>query len=247
MNEGRKVVLTREAGDNDALADALTSLGIETIEYPCIATKMLPYDGESLISGRALEEFGAVIFSSRRGVAGMAKAGERLGRGRALLCAVGPATASALEKLSGRPADLVSANGTGAVLAEELVRHLAAGAVVLHVRGSQTTGNIPRILASAGIEVHELTVYENRSPDLKPLDLDGISVAVFASPSAARRFFEVNPSALDRITAVAIGPTTAKALRELGVATIKVASRPDVTALVKCVADVLESSPGGKR
>jgi len=235
------VVLTREREDNAALARALSERGVRVVEYPCIETHILPYDGSSLLCGLRVEEFAAVVFSSRRGVTGMQTAALSLRGPRPLIAAVGAATAAAAAVLAGRAADLVSSDGTGEGLAAELVRVLPAASAVLHVRGSKSTGDVKRVFEASGMQVCEVIVYENTNPRLTALDLDGVAAAVFASPSAARRFFEVNPSARERLVAVAIGPTTEKALRSVGVARIEVAASPDTAELAKCVLSVLES------
>ncbi len=69
------VIVTREHEDNLPLIHRLEEMGLETLAYPCIATRIVPYTGEPLASGKKLQDFKVVAFASRRGVAGMKRKG----------------------------------------------------------------------------------------------------------------------------------------------------------------------------
>lgn len=210
------VVLTRETGDNQRLRLFLESRGVLTIECPCVSTRIVEYDGAPLSGGLSLSDFGAVAFSSRRGVTGMRQVAVQLGRGGQLLAAVGTATAEALEALVGRPVDIVPEQHTGQAMARELAQRLAPGDRVLLVRGNKTTGTFQQVMAEQEVKIHELVVYHNLPAKPQRLELPHGAVVVFASPSAVERFFEVNSHLLGSTRAVAIGPTTSRALVRAG-------------------------------
>jgi len=239
MPEGETVILTREAGDNALIAARLEGSGATVVEYPCIETRLLPYGGEPLGRGLNLEDFDAIAFSSRRAVAGMGPVAGRLTAGRFLLAAVGDATARELQAVLGRSADLVGSKGTGAALGEELGAALGSGRRVLHVRGNKGLGHFRSAVEKLGVKVSEVIVYENVSPVLASLNLVEPVVALFASPSAADRFFAVNKGTEALVTGVAIGPTTGSRLESLGLARVVVAGHPGVDELVACIEELI--------
>ena len=51
------VILTREPADNRPLLDRLNESGIPVIEYPCILTRMIPYEKSASIDGYELSDF----------------------------------------------------------------------------------------------------------------------------------------------------------------------------------------------
>ncbi len=78
--------------------------------------------------------------------------------------------------------------------------------------------------------------YENVAPEIPRLtDVPSGALVVFASPSAARRFFAVNDHLLALVIPVAIGPTTADSLRGLGAREPLVASAPTLEALTELI------------
>lgn len=143
MQKNTIVVLTRERADNAPLLERLERLDIDTLEYPCIQTEIFPYQGDP-IDGTAFEQFDAVAFSSRRGVRGMMPVAGRIRRSRCVLAAVGKTTALAIEKITGRKADLIARPQTGEGMAISLMEKLSPGDRVLHVRGSKTTGDVQK-------------------------------------------------------------------------------------------------------
>jgi len=229
------VILTREPEDNLALADKLKERGIETYDYPCLATRLLPYHGREICRGKKLEDFQVVAFTSKRGVAGMKPVFKRLKDSAQILAAVGDATAKAIEQEIGRKAGIIAEPQTGEGLAKAIIAKLKTPAPVLYVQGDKTSGEFKKILKQNGFIICGLVVYENYSPELKPLTLKSKALAVFASPSAAKLFFKVNPHLKNSLSCIAIGPTTEKFLTSIGIKRIAVASRPDPDYLIKCI------------
>jgi len=234
-----QVILTRIPADNRRLKDLLEPRGFPTVDYPCVDFRFLPYRGGE-VDGRGLDDFEAVAFTSRRAVQGIAGVPHLFRDRPAIIGAVGRGCAEEVVRILGRQPDVVSPRGTGEELGRLLAARLSRGSPVLHVRGSMTTGHLRDALVSRGLEVFALVVYENVAPPLPPLKLAGRAVGVFASPSAARRFFQVNQDLADRLDCVAIGPTTEAELRRLGATRVQVASQPTPEELARAVEELIE-------
>ena len=71
MPENPIVILTRESHDNRALSDRLAAGNIEAVDYPCIRITPVPFREGDTINGLPLEAFRVLVFTSKRGVAGM--------------------------------------------------------------------------------------------------------------------------------------------------------------------------------
>lgn len=217
---GPAVVLIREPEDNRELAGLLEASGVPVRQIPCLATRYVE-------PGALPEQIEAVTFSSRRGVAGLrlSSAGPawmaRLGA--AQVGAVGAATAAALDE-AGWPADLVADPPLGEELARRLLSSLGAGSRVAVVRGNLRAGGMDAILTGAGLELCPVQVYENVAPEVPQLEPFAVAAVFAASPSAARRLLAANPWMAGQAF-VAIGPTTATALSEMGVARIEQAGK----------------------
>jgi len=233
------VVLTRETDDNLLLKDRLAEKGIDAISYPCVGFRSIPESEWKIESGRDLDRFRVVVFTSRRGVTGFGEMDAFVSDPRRFIGAVGRATADEIEKQFGEVADLVADPQTGEGLARSLTPHLDPGEVILHVRGSKSTGDFKTVLRESGFEVEELIVYESVRPELSPLNLEPGSLVVFASPSAARHYFDVNRSGKKRNQYVTIGPTTRRFLDDLGLERVTEADRPETADLVRKIAEIV--------
>ncbi len=206
------VVLTREPGDNLPLARALGERGVPVRELPSLQTRFLP-------ATLPLEPVAAVAFASRRAVRGYLQAGLHRavpqGGERPLVAAVGAATREAL-LAEGIEVDLVAEPSTGEALAEALHRILEPGAAVLVPRGSLAGGGLEPGLESRGRPCLPLPVYANEAPATEAIPPFDAAVVFVAAPSAAKRVLARAPWLRSR-PFLAIGPTTADALRRLGV------------------------------
>src|SRR5512147_2864334 len=108
------VILTQEPADNAALAGRLSGHGINTLSYPCIETRVLPYDGHTLRGGRELEDFGVIAFTSKRAAAGLFPVRERLAAAAPVVACVGEATAGEVMSWLGLKCDIAPARQTAA-------------------------------------------------------------------------------------------------------------------------------------
>jgi len=194
------------------------------------------------VTGQSLVRFEAVLFQevpladwiffySRRGVQyffeGLEQAGLSLPAG-VRLGAIGRGTARALARL-GRHADF-SGEGDPGQAARAFARQ-AAGSRVLFPRARRSRQSVQRLLDEV-LEGVDLIVYDNHA--VKNVPADPFDVLVFTSPLNAEAYFaRQRRRAGQRI--VAIGRTTATALRELGAGEAVVAAAPSEEALAAAV------------
>lgn len=231
------VVLTREPPDNDELAAALAVAGFPVLEWPATATRWLAPEGGPEGLRDRIERAGLVAFTSRRAVAGARRLlGEALApllaeRERA---AVGPATARALEE-AGAPAGLVAEGRGWRELAERLLATTAEGERLLLVRSAAADAGLPQALVAAGRLVDDVRLHGPGEPEPVREAARPLAAVACASPTAARLLLAWNPWAAEAAW-VAIGPTTAEALRgELGVRRVVVAGGTTTADLLAAV------------
>ncbi|MGE3166537.1 MAG: uroporphyrinogen-III synthase [Planctomycetota bacterium] len=174
--------------------------------------------------------------------------------------AVGPATAAALRARGVEPTVELRSGG-GQRLAAALIecesrerpRRGAAGSGllrVLHPGARRVRPEFALALGAAGGEVVGYPVYENvplTGLDLTQLHTEHlrspITLLTFASPSAGERYFEVATREqqcwLCALPAVAVGATTAIALRGLGIARVVAAASPNGDDLLRAAQEAL--------
>ena len=228
---GRTVVVTRGAGGEDALAQRLRALGATVVELPAIVVGP-PADGAPLDAALCdLGRFAWAAFASGNAVERTVARLDGLGlpRGRLAdlrLACVGSATAARLEALVRAP-DLVPGEQTGAALAASLARHVA-GRAGLVPRAAEGRPELILGLRAAGAEVVAPEAYrtvaappETLAPLAALLEAGRVDAVAFASPSAVRSVVAAlgdRAGLLARVLLGAIGPTTAAALAEAGLA-----------------------------
>lgn len=210
------VVLTRSPEDNEELAKLLEASGVEIVEYPCMRLEVVE-------ASRVDGPVDAVAFTSRMGVRGFFQNRMDEGLQPRVVGAVGESTSRQVAECGWRTTH-VPAVSTGDALAELLAGTLRAGERLLWPCGNRSSSSFSQILRSAGVEVLVRMVYLN--VDSMPAPLDGACDAVVvASPSALHRFVLANPARL-KVPFVAIGPRTADAAIEAGVALVFESPRP---------------------
>ncbi len=154
----------------------------------------------------------------------------------AYVAAVGPATAAALQG-AGLPCHLVAPDHTAASMADEMIRLEAPdpGRVLLAL-GDHAVDQAPQRLEAAGARVLRWTAYETEPLPVDLDDLDGTlpaRAALVMSPRNAASLPLDDPAAVADAF-VAIGPSTAQALREHGIDPI-VPDRPTPEALLEVI------------
>ena len=228
------VIVTRPRDRSAPLARALRARGLRPVFAPLIKTTP-PRSWAALDKAlRRLRDFDAVAFASVTAVEAFFRRARRKPVRPHVVGAVGPATAAALAK-RGWKADLIPEEATGKGLGRAFC--LARGATVLLPRAEKGRPELPRLLRRAGVRLTVVTAYRTVDDSagaalLKKALNGGTTCVTFASGSAvasARKALGL--ARLRRARCVAIGTTTASALRALGVVPVAVAERPDAGGL----------------
>lgn len=248
---GKRIVITRVLAQSEALMQELAARGAIPGLLPLIAFGE-PEDSAPLNHAIAgIAQFDWLILTSAQAVralmercADLHAPPTRASRHLRVAC-VGPVTAEAARNAN-LPVEYVAETHSGVALAEELDGRLR-GAKVLLPRSDRANPDLLVALKQNGAEVTEVVAYRTLRPasmgkeELK-IVVDGQADAIlFFSPSAVQHFVEIVGSQelrglQGKLAITAVGPVTAKALREAGVGRVVVAS--DTTAA--SVIDALE-------
>lgn len=228
---GKRILVTRAREQASDLARRLEAAGAEVLEFPTI--RIVPPESFAPLDaalGR-LAEFRWLILTSANGVRFL---WERLlfagSDARALaglrVCAIGPATAGALESRGIRP-DLVPAEFKAEGLVEALAGEDLAGVGVLIVRAAEAREVLPVELRRRGARVQVVPAYRTLQSDedagaIRAMLREGtVHVVTFASSSTVRNFLEmVGPDAVELlrgVTVASIGPITAETAARHGI------------------------------
>lgn len=216
MPSGAGVILTRASSDNAELAAALRVRGIDVIELPCLRVEHLDNPAPLAAAIRALGPDDRLVFTSRAGVDAARRCVDA-SEVRAPVAAVGPATARRCAQWG--LSAWTPTTATGAALGREMA---LGGGIVLLTRGDRAHDAIQRELGARGAAVHEIKAYRvvvgtsGAVDNARRSALAGAAVVV-ASPGAVEGLVRaIGREALCRARVLAIGPTTARAVRRAG-------------------------------
>ena len=247
---GKRVVVTRATDQAHELAHSLEALGAEVLLLPTVSFAAVDDSRPLDRAIRSLAEFGWILFTSQNAVRFFCQRIRELDgnvaslqKPRPMVAAVGTATAAAATE-AGLRVDTVPKNHSGEALAQELWGAIGDRKILLP-RSDRADDRLPKALREAGADVTEVVAYRTASPDsLDPAILKSIRDAevdaiVFASPSSFRFLSECVGAAVlaelsSRVSFAAIGPTTARALREDGM-------RVDIEATQSSAAGLADS------
>jgi len=229
MGADARVAIVKSAGRADAFAEAVRAIGLAPVLVSPF--RIEPVDDArdevrlALIDGAAW----LVVTSPHAAphVAGLAS-------GAFKVAAVGQGTASALQSAGFDDIALVG-DGGGEALAERIVAAgLAAGGRVVHPCAEDARQEMRRVVERAGGVYVPVPVYRAVADAVGERAATGeFAAVVVGSPNLARRAVELFPA---RPPAVAVGRTTASALRDVGWPPAAVAATPtpaDVAAALK--------------
>jgi len=211
-----RVVVTRAAAQAGPLVSRLEELGYEVVACPLV--EIVPLGDDPIDPS----PYDWVIVTSPNGADQLAR---RLASAPARIAAIGPGTAAAL-RAHGLESAVVPAVSTQEGLLAELPRP-AGRVLVAAAEGAR------RLLVDA-LDADFLPLY--RTIELHPPETPEGDLAVVASASAARALGAIGA----RIPVVAIGPQTAAAAREAGLAVAAEAETHDLDGLVAAVARAAE-------
>jgi len=215
---GERIIVTRAASQSGSLAAALQSLGAEVIEFPAIEIRPAA-DYAALDAAIAnLGGYDWLIFTSVNGVRFFL---DRLDRSaadlralRARICAIGPATRDAVERLHLK-CDMVPEEYVAESLLAAFSKYELQGKRVLLPRAAVARDLIPAELTRLGARVDVVEAYRTVRPETVPPLPASASWITFTSSSTARNFVEM--AALPSGTRIAsIGPVTSATVRALG-------------------------------
>ncbi|MBI3184797.1 MAG: uroporphyrinogen-III synthase [Myxococcales bacterium] len=240
-------MVTRPRDRAAGLCALLEKEGARVTALPLL--ELFPPDDPRPLAQAAAEisRYRWVLFASPKAVEALAEAARVAGTFEQLatvsIAAVGPATARQVREL-GLEVAREAATSTGLGLFEMLKGELQPGERVLLPVAQEGRRELHQALEGAGVAVTRVAAYKSEGRPLDGAALDSLEadpprVVVFGSPKTAEAFLEATGprgrTILRAAHLVAIGPTTAAALGQLGLAVSAVAERPTSAALVEAV------------
>jgi uroporphyrinogen III methyltransferase / synthase len=246
---GRTVVVTRAGEQAGSLAGRLRGLGANVLELPAIEIEptgaaLPPLDGVDLLTVTSPAAAGA-LWDALRAAGQDARALAACGT----LVAIGPGTADALAR-HGLVADLIPKRAVSEGLLEALTEQgiTPTRAVIVQAEGGRAL--LAQELTRRGVDVitaalHRTVPVALTEPQLATLaEADAV---LFASGSAAKSVAAsltasgaTEPrAALGSARPIAIGPTTATALRDLGIQPAAVADPHTLDGLIDATVALL--------
>jgi uroporphyrinogen-III synthase len=243
----KRIVITRAAGQSEALAQELARRGAIPVVVALVSFAE-PEDAASLDAAiRGIEQFDWMILTSAEAVRSVEKRCEQLnssvarsGKNLQVAC-VGPVTAEAARN-AGLRVECIAETHTGLGLAEELGNRLRAKKIFLP-RSDRANPDLPVALRKHGALVTEVIAYRTMPPSavdegkLRQMANGEADAILFFSPSAVHHFAKVIDGEQlcgrqDKTAIMAVGPVTASALRDCGFERIAVAGETTAAAVV---------------
>jgi uroporphyrinogen III methyltransferase/synthase len=224
---GKRVVLTRPRAQAMALASALEELGAEVLLLPTIRIED-PADMRPLEAAcQEVHLYDYIIFTSANGVsrfwAALRRAGVDAGAmERVAICAVGSATAEAIEAEGGR-ADVVPDEYVAEAIVQALsMRGSLTRKRVMLPRSDIGRDLLPVALRHAGAVVVDIPTYTTLSDDAVADQLRtvlasrSVDLLVFSSGSTVQSFVDMVGTDTGSTRVASIGPVTSAVARMLG-------------------------------
>ncbi len=255
--DGKGVLLTRPAGENESLKRRFEEIGGRCRILPTIRIRprrLTTRESRQLLA--RLPGYDWLLLNSHHGVETLAdlagrfgKRVERLVRGK--VCVIGPRTEQAARSV-GLRVDLVPPEFSTEGVRRTFVKMRIRGKKILIPRSDLAVGDrLAQALRRRGAQVDEVALYETRRVKIPArrlkAALKGLRAATFTSASTARSFVQalkeagLSPRcAFNGTAVVAIGPATARALRRSGVRRVHLPDRSwTAEGLVSTVARVI--------
>lgn len=250
--EGRVIVVTRPEAQAADLVRPLEERGARVVLFPTIrivppsdpaplrdaAARVSSYDWLVFTSVNGVEAFGRALEEQGVSVGGEGVDGSSLPR----VCAIGPATGSALEEIGLSPRVIPDEFVAEAVVEALNEETELQGKRVLLPRAAVARSALPEGLRARGARVDVVEAYRTvpatgDTEGLGDLLRSGeVDLVTFTASSTVRSFHRaVGDVAPDRIRVAAIGPITAGTARELGYDVVVVAREYTIPGLVEAV------------
>ena len=242
-----RVLVTRAPHQASALADALTSHGLEVVSIPTIAIAP-PSDSYAALDRELihLDEFAWILFTSANAVeAFAARLDEEPLPAKCRIASIGAATSTAL-RAAGFAVRLQAPTAVAESLAAALAPH-AKGAKMFFPRAEAGRDVLVEKLTEAGAEVTMVPAYRTVIPPGSAAALrqalPSLNAVTFASSSAVQNFFALLAFAgvaLQPETVLAsIGPVTTQTLGAMGITPQVEAPQATVASLASALAQHL--------
>lgn len=242
---GQSILVTRPGIAGAELAVMLEGLGAKVEHVAAIEVVQLPLPADIM---DLTKEIDFLILSSAHGIGSASKLLSSLGKFSVFT--VGEKTAEAAREQGWE----VEAGHEGDGI-DGLVDHLLTleirGKSFLWPRSNLAQDEALARLQEAGALIKSFPAYETKNPLQEcPVDLSKQTAIVFASPSAVAHLEQVTAKnviedAKKTLRALAIGKTTAHALRERRWSKIDVAAKPSNEGLLALALEYLTSKPHG--
>jgi len=249
---GKNIIVTRSRDQASVLVDKLADLGAGVIELPAI--RILPVEDPSRIMNSIgiIGKYDWIIFTSVNGADQFLKHLRKAGfDSRKLhgnkICAIGPATAQALESRGIVP-DLVPQKFVSSDVIRELEeRGEISGKSFLLPRADIAPETMSEeLLGHGATKVDDIAVYRTVPVDytaddtvLSAVDPEKIDMVTFTSSSTVRNFKSLAEktgfSRLKTVPCAAIGPVTAETALSEGFSVALVADEYTIDGLVKAI------------
>ena len=246
---GKRILVTRARAQASDFADLLEANGAEVIQFPTI--KIQPIEDVDIPFPN---DYDWVIFTSVNAVEIFYERLQEKGKdARALggnsICAVGPKTVEALNRIGIHP-DFVPSHSSGSVIASEM-RDID-GKKILLPRATIATADLPNGLREKGAQVDDVPLYDTlkvanggdkRRDEVEADLLNGsIDFVTFTSSSTVTNFLEMFPAhaptvLLANVKVAVIGPTTQKTALARDVRVDVVAKEASIESLVEAIVE----------
>ncbi len=228
---GKRVLVTRSRTQASRMCGLLEDAGAEAVELPAIAIAP-PEDFAPLDRAlQRLSSFGWVIFASANAVDAVFERLDAQGRdarafGSAVVGAIGPATAAALQRRGIRP-DFTPSRSVSSAALEELAAREWSGVSVLLPAADIGRDELAEGLSRFGAGVERVTAYRTITPpgaarQAQDALASGIDIVTFTSSSTVRNLLALleqdgcGREALSNCLVACIGPVTAGTARDMG-------------------------------
>ncbi len=253
---GKGVVVTRSRTQASQLSSKLAELGAEVFEFPTI--RIEPADDYRQLDAalERLSDYNWLIFTSVNGVEyffrRLKEKDKDIRELKGLkLCAIGPATAYALEELQLR-IDYVPGEYRAEAIIEGLEQQGIKGQKVLIPRAMQAREVLPDELSRLGAKVEVVPAYktvkaEGNAEELRELfKAKKVQMVTFTSSSTVNNFVELLgkenlASLMEDVIVASIGPITAKTAEKHGLTSQIMPQDYTIPALVEAIEEWFSS------
>lgn len=255
---GKRIVMTRAQEQAGEFGRLLAAYGADPIEAPTI--RVVPPSDWTLVDRAVsrIQDYSWVVFTSVNGVRPFIDRLRVAGKdsrafGGLRVCAIGPRTASELEKYGIMP-DMIPSEYQAEGLLATFATFDLRGQRVLIPRAEVAREILPDQLRRMGAEVDVVSVYRTVAPQSdisrlkEELAAGSIDVVTFTSSSTVKNFVDLAGGAdiarglTGRTTIACIGPITAETARECGLSVAIVADQNTVPALAQAIVKYYKES-----